>query len=84
MPQHQQFKKSLRKNEKVRLRNRTAKSRLFTMVKKVQTAPSKGDAETALKKAISVIDTTARKGIIKKETAARKKSRLCKFVSRMN
>ena len=84
MPQHQQFKKSLRKIAKARLRNRTAKSRLYTMVKKVQTAPSKEEAETALKKAISVIDTTACKGIIKKETAARKKSRLCKFVSRIS
>ncbi len=84
MPQHQQFKKSLRQIVKARLRNRTAKSRLYTMVKKVQTAPSREEAETALKKAISVIDTTARKGIIKKETAARKKSRLCKFVSQIS
>jgi len=84
MPQHQQFKKTLKVSEKERLRNRTAKSRLASTIKKIRTATSKEDAEQALLKAISVIDTTARKGIIKKTTAARKKSRLSRLVSRMS
>jgi len=83
VPHHAQFKKSLRKEVKRNIRNRMAKSRLRTMVKKVRTAPSKEEAEKILRHAVSIIDSTARKGIIKKTTAARKKSRLYKFISTM-
>ncbi len=81
MPQHKQFKKALKVNEKRKVRNQSATSRLNTFIKKIKTAGSKEEAEGALKNAISVIDSTARKGIIKKTTAARKKSRLSKFVA---
>ncbi|MCD6308500.1 MAG: 30S ribosomal protein S20 [Candidatus Latescibacteria bacterium] len=83
MPHHSQFKKSLRQNPKRSLRNRIAISRLRTFVKKIRTADSKDKAQDALRKAISVIDSTARRGIIKKQTAARQKSRLSKFVAQM-
>ena len=83
MPHHNQFKKSLRQNVKARMRNHSAKSRINTLIKKVKNAPSKEEAEQALRKAISVIDSTAHKGIIKKTTAARKKSRLHKNVANM-
>ncbi len=83
MPQHIQFKKALKVNEKARKRNHAAKSRLATITKKVKTAKSKEEAQDAMKTAVSVIDLTARKGIIKKTTAARKKSRLHKFVAGM-
>ena len=83
MPHHDQFKKSLRQNEKSRLRNKISKTRLATVVKKVMTASTKEEAQAALQQAISVIDSTARRGIIKKTTAARKKSRLTKMVNRM-
>ena len=81
MPHHTQFKKTLLVNEKLQLRNHAAKSRLNTSIKKVRAAQSKEDGEKALKDAISLIDSTTHKGIIKKETAARKKSRLSKFVA---
>jgi len=84
VPHHAQFKKSIRQDVKRILRNKTAKSRMNTSIKKVVTATSKDEAETALRKAVSIIDTTARKGIIKKETAARKKSRLTKSVAKMS
>jgi len=83
VPHHSQFKKTLRQNPKRSLRNRIAISRLRTFVKKIRTADSKDEAQDALRKAISVIDSTARKGIIKKQTAARQKSRLSKFVAQM-
>ena len=83
MPHHDQFKKSIRQEAKRRLRNQAAKSLLNTKVKKVNSAASQEEAQDALKQAVSVIDTTARKGIIKKTTAARKKSRLHKFVANM-
>jgi small subunit ribosomal protein S20 len=81
LPHHIQFKKSLITNEKLQLRNRAAKSKLNTFIKKVNAAQSKEEGELALKDAVSLIDSTAHKGIIKKETASRKKSRLSKFVA---
>jgi len=84
VPHHKQFEKALKQNEAARLRNRTIKSRVATFVKKVRTAQSKEEAEQLLSKTFSVIDTTARKGIIKKQTAARKKSRLAKLVAKMS
>ena len=83
MPQHKQFEKSLIVSEKKRLRNRAAMSKMRTVVKKVLAAPTREEAQEVFRTATSVIDTTARKGIIKKETAARKKSRLSKFIARM-
>jgi len=83
VPHHVQFKKSLRKNEKSRIRNKVSKSRLATVVKKVRTATTQEEGVAALKQAVSVIDSTASRGIIKKTTAARKKSRLTKFVNKL-
>lgn len=83
MPQHVQFKKALKVNEKSRLRNVSAKSRLKSMIKKVESAKSKDEAQEALKATISIIDTTARKKIIDKKAAARKKSQLHKLVAGM-
>lgn len=84
MPQHKQFKKALKVNERANMRNKDAMSRLRTFIKKVRTAETKEAAEASFRDASKVIDSTARKGIIKKETAARKKSRLARFVARMD
>ncbi|MCL2834721.1 MAG: 30S ribosomal protein S20 [Treponema sp.] len=68
-----------RQSEERRLRNKAVKSSVRTSVKKFQTLAIKkeaGEAETALAEMIKKIDTAARKGIIKKNAAARKKSRM--------
>ena len=83
MPQHRQFKKALKVSEKARRKNIAVKSHLKTTIKKVKTAKSKDEAQDSFRKAVSVIDSIARKGIIKKTTAARRKSQLNKFVSGM-
>ena len=83
MPQHVQFKKALKVNEKARLRNASAKSRLKKMIKKVESATSKDEAQEAFKITASFIDSTARKKIIDKKAAARKKSQLHKLVAGM-
>ena len=83
MPQHKQFKKALKVNEKARQRNMAAKSRVKSMIKKIKTAASKEEAQEAFKNVVTVIDSTSRKGIFKKETAARRKSRLHKIVASM-
>jgi small subunit ribosomal protein S20 len=73
-----------RQSEERRLRNKSVKSSVRTSAKKFVVLAHKsgrspenvGEAETALKDMIKKIDTAAQKGIIKKNTAARKKSRM--------
>jgi len=83
VPHHKQFKKDLKVSEKARLKNHAMKSRVANVIKKVRAAKSKEEAQELFKTAASIIDSTSRKGVIKKETAARKKSRLSKFISTM-
>ena len=70
-----------RKSEERRLRNKSAKSAVRTSVKKFVVLAQKKDsqAEAALKDMIKKLDTAARKGIITKNAAARKKSRMQKY-----
>jgi small subunit ribosomal protein S20 len=68
-----------RQSEERRLRNKTVKSSVRTSTKKfVVLAQQKntGEAELALRDMIKKLDTAARKGIIKKNAASRKKSRM--------
>jgi small subunit ribosomal protein S20 len=75
-------KKSARKRAvkslELKQKNRAARSRMRTAVKTVRQAIDAGSdkAETLLAQAISVIDTTAQKGIVHRNTAARTKARL--------
>jgi small subunit ribosomal protein S20 len=68
-----------RQSEERRLRNKAVKSSVRTSAKKFVVLAQKkevGEAEAALKDMIEKIDTAAQKGIIKKNAAARKKSRM--------
>ncbi len=70
--------------ERNRERNQAVKSRVKTMVKKVLTAVEMKEVEAA-KAALSVaykeLDKAVTKGIIKKNTASRKKARLAAKVN---
>jgi len=74
-----------RKSEERRLRNKSAKSAVKTSVKKFTALAQKKDpgADAALKEMIKKIDTAAGKGIIQKNTAARKKSRMQRYYNAM-
>jgi small subunit ribosomal protein S20 len=75
--------KRVRQSEKRRERNRAAKSAMRTAVKRVRGAVDAGDAATAegaLAEALQVIDRSAKKSVVHKNTAARTKSRLVKAV----
>ncbi len=79
MANHPSALKRVRQALKRRDRNRSALSSMKTAVKKVYAAiPEKNDEKikTALKSAISSLDSTASKGIIPKKRASRKVSRL--------
>jgi small subunit ribosomal protein S20 len=74
-----------RKSEERRLRNKSAKSAVRTSVKNFVALAQKKDpqAEAALKEMIKKIDTAAGKGIISKNSAARKKSRMQRYYNTM-
>lgn len=72
-------KKRAEKSVAERERNRALKSRMRTAVKKLRKAVDGGDAaavEKLLPAAIKVVDSTAQKGVVHKNAAARTKSRL--------
>ena len=71
-----------RQSEERRMRNKAAKSAVRTSVKKFMALAQKKDmpgSEAALKEMVKKMDTAARKGIIKKNAAARKKSRMQRY-----
>jgi small subunit ribosomal protein S20 len=72
-------KKRIITNERNRQKNMAVNSRLKTIVKQAEAAIDSKDAEkvkSAVSTAISVIDKAVTKGVIHKNTAARKKSSL--------
>jgi small subunit ribosomal protein S20 len=79
-----QQKKRILQNEKRRQRNIAVRSRLKTYVKKAETAVlgTAADSTDAVKAAIVELDVAARKGVLHKNTAARKKSRLMKKLNK--
>lgn len=69
--------KRIRQSEKRRVRNRTIRSQIRTAVKTARAAG--GDAlRTAVAEAIRVLDKAVTKGVVHRNTAARKKSALAR------
>lgn len=76
--------KRARQTKKRTLKNRSVKSELKSITKKIEGAVINKNAEeakTALKEAIPVIDRAAVKGIIHSNTASRRISRLVRLVN---
>jgi small subunit ribosomal protein S20 len=72
-------------NQKRRMRNRTVKTRIKGLIKKIGLLGKDTDATTAadvLNTAQSIIDKASKKGVLHPRTAARKISRLTKSVNR--
>ncbi|MBL8150862.1 MAG: 30S ribosomal protein S20 [Blastocatellia bacterium] len=79
MPNHKSAEKRDRQNERRREVNRRNRSRLRTEIKKIRVALTTGKKQEAgviLANVISLIDKSAKKGIIHKNAASRYKSRL--------
>jgi len=73
--------KRIRQNQKRRLRNRYFRGRARKFVKKARMALASQDLEAAraaITEAVSALDKAAEKGILHKNNAARRKSRLMK------
>jgi small subunit ribosomal protein S20 len=87
MANHKSALKRIRQNEKKRLRNRIYISRTRTEVKQARQAISAGNVDAARQatlEAIRILDKAANKGIIHKNAAARRKSRLMKRLNALS
>ena len=79
MPHHKSAEKRLRQTEKRTTINRARLSRVRTFVKKVESAISSGDreaAQSAFRVAQPELHRATTKGVLHKNTVARKLSRL--------
>jgi small subunit ribosomal protein S20 len=75
-----------KQNEARRVRNKAAKSEIKTRVKTAITATAAGaeNADEAIRTAVKRLDKAASKGIIHKNQAARRKSRLMKRLATLS
>jgi small subunit ribosomal protein S20 len=85
MPIKQSAKKELRKAKRRKILNLQRQKAMKNAVKKVKKTASAGQKEEAkelISLAYQAIDKAAKRGIIKKNAAARKKSRLTKLLNK--
>lgn len=84
MANHKSAIKRARQNELRRLRNKSVKTRIKTIVKdlRLSAAEKSGeDMSAKIRTVQSAIDKASKKGVIHKRTAARKISRLAKLAN---
>ncbi|EEH63941.1 ribosomal protein S20 [Gleimia coleocanis DSM 15436] len=78
--------KRIKTNEKRRIRNKAVKSELKTFVRRVREAIVAGDreaAEAALRLAGKKLDKAASKGVIHRNQAANRQSKLAQQIAKM-
>ena len=84
MPNIKSSIRSVKTDAERRAKNAAEKSAVRTAAKKVEAQvaeANKAEAEVTLKKASSLLDKAAQSGVISKNAAARKKSKLAKKVN---
>ena len=87
MANHKSALKRARQNEVIRIRNKSYKTSTKKAIKEVRVAVADGSAEEArehLAKAVSIIQKTVSKGVIHKNQASRKISRLSRQVNQIS
>lgn len=80
MPSHKSCEKRLRSDKKKKERNHYVKKTISTIIKKIKKSTDKAEMDTLLVQAHSLIDKAVKKGVLHRNNADRKKSRLSKFV----
>ena len=76
-----------RQNEKARLRNKSVKSSLKTVIRKLNEASASGNTESAttlLRDASRQLDKAVSKGVIHKNQAANRKSAIAKRIAALS
>ncbi|MCK4454304.1 30S ribosomal protein S20 [Candidatus Parcubacteria bacterium] len=84
MPITKSAKKALRQNIRRRKRNLIYKNKIKDLIKKVKALLGEKkikEAKELLPQIYKALDKSAKKGVIKKNTASRKKSRITKMVN---
>ncbi len=84
MANHKSAIKRARQNEIRRLRNKSTKTRVKSIVKELRASKAETsgvDVKEQLMAAQSIIDNASKKGVIHRRTAARKISRLTKLAN---
>ncbi len=87
MPITSSAKKALRSSKRKRIVNLAAKEKMaktVKAVKKLVVGKTKEGTKEALTLAYKALDKAAKNGIIKKNTASRKKSRLAKAIKKLS
>ena len=80
MPQHKSAAKRMKTGKRDQLRNTAVKSELKTILRK---AAQDAGNESVMRTAASTLDRAARKGVIPKAVANRRKSRLARLRNRL-
>ncbi len=75
MPNIASAKKNMRKSRAAQVRNRAQRSTLRTALKK---AKAENASPETMAEAVTLLDRAARKGLVHKNAAARRKSRMAK------
>ena len=81
MANHKSALKRIRANAAKRLRNRYQAKTTRTFIKRLRAAEDKKSGQEMLPKVISMLDRLAKKNVIHKNKAARKKSQIAKKLS---
>ena len=84
MAHHKSAIKRIRKSAQQNKRNRAYRTRMRNMMKKVLETTEKKEAAELLPGAMTMMDQLASKGIIHKNNAANKKSRLSRHVQALS
>lgn len=85
MPITKSAKKALRQNVKRRVRNLIYKNKIKDLIKKIKSLVSKKKNEEAkklLSQLYKILDKSVKVGVIKKNNASRRKSRLTKLCNK--
>ena len=81
MDRHPQQIKRERQDKKRRLNNVALMSKLKTSIKKILSMSNQKEAKTLYRNTVKQIDKAASKGLIKKNTASRRKSRITRHLN---
>ena len=81
MAHHKSALKRIKTNRKANIRNRHYRSTMRTALRRVRESESSDERQTTLRQACAILDRLATKNIIHRNTAARRKSRLHRFVA---
>ena len=80
MPNIKSASKRLRQSRKRQDHNKAVRSEIRTRTKGLLQTETADEAEQAYRRITSLLDSAARKGIVSKQAAARRKSRLGRYV----